>query len=463
MNKNELLRSLPKVDEILKEEIMEEAIKKNSRGLILDCIRETVDWYRNNIVNGKINDISKETILKSIISNLNKKNDLHLKKVINATGIVIHTNLGRSVLCKESIKNVVKIAEGYSNLEYNLDKGMRGSRYDHVEELIKVLTGAEAAMVVNNNAAAVLLALNTLCKDKQAIVSRGELVEIGGSFRIPDVMSFSGAELIEVGTTNRTHLYDYENNINENTGILLRVHSSNFKIIGFTERVSLEELVKLGCKNNIPIIEDIGSGTLIDFSKYGFNYEPTVQNSIKKGVDIVTFSGDKMLGGPQAGIIVGKKVLIEKMKKNQLTRALRIDKMTLAALEGTLKMYLNEEKVVELIPTLYMLLTSKEIHKKRAGRLKRKLLKNLSNFSISLNEDYSMVGGGSMPEEKIETYVLKIRSDIYKSEEIEKRLRENIIPIITRINKDEVIIDLRTIKDEEFDIIVEGFKSIDKV
>lgn len=463
MNKNELLRSLPKVDEILKEEMIEEELKKNSRGLILGCIRETVDWYRNNIVNEKINEISRETILKSIISNLNKKNDLHLKKVINATGIIIHTNLGRSVLCKESIKNVVKVAEGYSNLEYNLDKGMRGSRYDHVEELIKTLTGAEAAMVVNNNAAAVLLVLNTLCKDKQAIVSRGELVEIGGSFRIPDVMSFSGAELIEVGTTNRTHLYDYENNINETTGILLRVHSSNFKIIGFTERVSLEELVKLGRKNNIPIIEDIGSGTLIDFSKYGFNYEPTVQNSIKRGVDIVTFSGDKLLGGPQAGIIVGKKALIEKMKKNQLTRALRIDKMTLAALEGTLKMYLNEEKVIEIIPTLYMLLTSKEIHKKRAGRLKRKLTKNLNNFSISLSEDYSMVGGGSMPEEKIETYVLKIRSNIYKAEEIEKKLRENIIPIITRINKDEVIIDLRTINDEEFDLIVEGFKFIDKV
>lgn len=461
MNKNELLRSLPKVDEILKEEIIKEKLNKNSRTLIVQCIRETIDWYRNSIINEEINEITKEDILKNIIYNLNKKNDLHLKKVVNATGIIIHTNLGRSLLCEEGVKNVVQIASGYSNLEYNLGKGIRGSRYDHVEELIKALTGAEAAMVVNNNAAAVLLALNTLCKDKQAIVSRGELVEIGGSFRIPDVMSFSGAELIEVGTTNRTHLYDYENNINENTGVLLRVHSSNFKIIGFTERVPLEDLVQLGKKNNISVIEDIGSGTLIDFSKYGFSYEPTVQSSIKKGVDLVTFSGDKMLGGPQAGIIVGKKDLIEKMKKNQLTRALRIDKLTLAALEGTLKMYLNEEKVIESIPTLYMLLTSKEMHKRRAQTLKRKLKNNLNNFIFSLNEDYSMVGGGSMPEEKIETYVLKVKSSIYKAEEIEEKLRKNIIPIITRVNKDEVIMDLRTINDVDFNIILEAFKVID--
>lgn len=461
MNKNELLRSLPKVDEILKEEIIKEKLNKNSRTLIVQCIRETVNWYRNSIINGGINEITKEDILKNIISNLNKKSDLHLKKVINATGIIIHTNLGRSVLCEEGVKNVVQIASGYSNLEYNLDKGIRGSRYDHVEELIKALTGAEAAMVVNNNAAAVLLALNTLCKDKQAIVSRGELVEIGGSFRIPDVMRFSGAELVEVGTTNRTHLYDYENNINENTGVLLRVHSSNFKIIGFTERVPLENLVQLGKKNNISVIEDIGSGTLIDFSKYGFSYEPTVQSSIKKGVDLVTFSGDKMLGGPQAGIIVGKKDLIEKMKKNQLTRALRIDKLTLAALEGTLKMYLNEEKVIESIPTLYMLLTSKEMHKRRAQTLKRKLKNNLNNFIFSLNEDYSMVGGGSMPEEKIETYVLKVKSNIYKAEEIEEKLRKNIIPIITRVNKDEVVMDLRTINDGDFNIILEAFKVLD--
>lgn len=462
MNKNELLRSLPKIDELLKEEILIEELQKNSRTLILQCIRESIEQYRNGIINEEITEFTHEDIIKTILLCISKKNDLHLKRVINATGIIIHTNLGRSILCEEAIKNVIQIASGYSNLEYNIDEGCRGSRYDHVEELIKELTGAEAAMVVNNNAAAVLLVLNTLCKDKEAIVSRGELVEIGGSFRIPDVMGFSGAQLIEAGTTNRTHIYDYENNINENTGVLLRVHSSNFKIIGFTERVPLRDLVQLGKKNNIPVIEDIGSGTLIDFTKYGFHYEPTVGNSIKEGVDIVTFSGDKMLGGPQAGIIVGKKTLIEKIKKNQLTRALRIDKMTLAALEGTLKMYLNEEKAIENIPTLYMLLTPKEVHKKRGEKLKRKL-RGLNNFTFSLEQDYSMVGGGSMPEETIETFVLKINSNKYKAWEIEKSLRKNIIPIITRVNKEQVIMDLRTIDDDDFNVIAEAFKVMDKL
>ena len=227
------------------------------------------------------------------------------------------------MLAKKAVENVVNVAENYNNLEYDLKKGQRGSRYSHVEELIKKVTGAEAAMVVNNNAAAVMLALNTLCKDKEAIVSSGQLVEIGGSFRVPDVMTFSGAKLVEVGTTNRTHLYDYENNINENTGVLLKVHTSNFKILGFTEEVSLEELVELGKEKGIPVIEDIGSGTLVDFSKYGFTYEPTVQESIKKGIDVVTFSGDKMLGGPQAGIIAGKKEYVDKMKKNQLNKSIK--------------------------------------------------------------------------------------------------------------------------------------------
>ncbi len=288
---------------------------------------------------------------------------------------MIHTNLGRSLLAKEAIENVIKVSENYSNLEYDLKQGKRGSRYSHVEELIKKVTGAEAAMVVNNNAAAVMLALNTLCEEKEAIVSRGQLVEIGGSFRVPDVMKFSRAHLVEVGTTNRTHLYDYENNINENTGVLLKVHTSNFKIMGFTEEVSSEEMVQLGEKYKLPVMEDIGSGTLVDFSKYGFTYEPTVQSSLEKGVDVVTFSGDKMLGGPQAGIIVGKKKYIDKMKKNQLTRALRIDKMTLAALEGTLKYYIDEKEAIENIPTLNMILSSKEIHKKKSSKIKKKTSK----------------------------------------------------------------------------------------
>lgn len=463
VNKKELLRNLPKVDEILKEEVILQKLNENPRTLIVQCVRESIDYYRNRIIKEEMNCLTKNEIIKMVLLYLDKKNAMSLKKVINATGVIIHTNLGRAILCEEAIRKIAEVSGSYNNLEYNLQEAQRGSRYEYVEYLIKYLTGAEAAMVVNNNAAAILLVLNTLCKNKQAIVSRGELVEIGGAFRIPDIMKFSGVELIEVGTTNRTHLYDYENSINENTGVLLRVHTSNFKIIGFTEKISLEELVQLGKKRNIPIIEDIGSGTFIDFSKHGVSFEPTVQESIKKGIDIVTFSGDKMLGGPQAGIIVGKKSLIDEIKKNQLTRAVRVDKLTLAALEGTLKMYLNSEQAIENIPTLHMILSSKTLHKTRGEKLKRKLKRKLKNFSFYLAEDYSIVGGGSMPQEKIETYVLKIKSNKFKSVEMERLLRENYIPIIVRINKDEVIMDLRTIMDKDYDSILEALKYIDEL
>ncbi|RMC96039.1 L-seryl-tRNA(Sec) selenium transferase [Clostridium autoethanogenum] len=461
MEKNQLLRDLPKIDELLKEDIVNNELKFTMRTIVVETLREAIDNYRELILSGSIDEYSKENILKSFLELLEEKKGSKFKKVINAAGVIIHTNLGRSLLAKKALENVVNVADNYNNLEYDLKKGQRGSRYSHVEELIKRVTGAEAAMVVNNNAAAVMLVLNTLCKDKEAIVSRGQLVEIGGSFRVPDVMRFSGARLVEVGTTNRTHLYDYDNNINENTGVLLKVHTSNFKILGFTEDVSLEELVKLGYESKIPVVEDIGSGTLIDFSKYGFTHEPTVQESIKKGVDVVTFSGDKMLGGPQAGIVIGKKVYIDKMKKNQLTRALRIDKMTLAALEGTLKYYLDEKEAIENIPTLHMILSQKSDHKKRAQRLKEELESKIKNFKFALEEDYSIVGGGSMPTEKIDTYVIKVKSDKFSPQELEKKLRENKTPIIIRISNNEVILDVRTIFDKDFDIIVNAFIFLD--
>lgn len=457
MEKKELLRKLPKMDELLKEDVVINRLNDTMRTLVIDSLRASIDGYREGILKDKINDFTKEDILSKFEEILEDSKEPNLKSVINATGVVIHTNLGRSILSKEAVENVIGVAANYNNLEYDLKKGERGSRYSHVEELIKKVTGAEAALVVNNNAAAVMLVLNTLCKDKEAIVSRGQLVEIGGSFRVPDVMTFSGASLVEVGTTNRTHLYDYENNINENTGVLLKVHTSNFKILGFTEDVSLEELVELGKDKSIPVIEDIGSGTLVDFSKYNFTYEPTVQESIRKGVDVVTFSGDKMLGGPQAGIIVGKKEFVDKMKKNQLTRALRIDKMTLAALEGTIKYYLDEKEAIEKIPTLHMILSSKDEHKKRAYSLKRKLQNKNKEFKFSVEEDYSMVGGGSMPIEKIPTYVIKVKSDKYKPEELEVMLRKNKVPIIVRVSNDEVIMDVRTMFDEDFNAVAETF------
>ncbi|WP_017414442.1 L-seryl-tRNA(Sec) selenium transferase [Clostridium tunisiense] len=457
---NELLRKLPKIDELLKEKEVQNAIDYNPRVLVVEALRESIDMFRKEILSDKIQSLEKNQVLNYALNLLSKKNRANLRKVINATGTVIHTNLGRSLLGEKAIENVVTVAGSYNNLEYDIDSGKRGSRYSHIEDLIKKITGAEAAMVVNNNAAAIMLVLDTLSKDKEAIVSRGQLVEIGGSFRVPEVMKFSGAKLVEVGTTNRTHVYDYENNITDSTGVLMKIHTSNFKIYGFTEEVSLEELVSLGNKKNIPVVEDIGSGVLIDFSKYGFTYEPTVQESIKKGVDVVTFSGDKMLGGPQAGIIAGKKKYIDLMKKNQLTRALRIDKMTLAALEGTFRYYLDEAEAIKNIPSLNMILCSKEDVKKKCVKLKKKLQNKIHWLELTIDSDYSMVGGGSMPTEKIPTYVIKVKSDKLSPQEMEKELRMGEVSIICRIFNNELILDGRTLFEKDFDTIVQCFSNI---
>ncbi|WP_346848402.1 MULTISPECIES: L-seryl-tRNA(Sec) selenium transferase [unclassified Clostridium] len=460
MNK-ELLRKLPKIDELLKLQSVNKLIEENSRTIVLESLREAIEFYRNGILKGNIDSLNTEQVLDFAVHTLESKNKMHLERVINATGTVIHTNLGRSLLGKKAIENVITVAGSYNNLEYDIESGKRGSRYSHIEEIIKKVTGAEAAMVVNNNAAAIMLVLDTLAKEKEVIVSRGELVEIGGSFRIPEVMKFSGAKLVEIGTTNRTHLYDYENNIRENTGVLLKVHTSNFKVLGFTEGVSLEQLVELGEKHEIPVVEDIGSGVLIDFGKYGFTYEPTVQDSIKKGIDVVTFSGDKMLGGPQAGIIVGKKKYIDRMKKNQLTRALRVDKMTLAALEGTLKYYIDEKEAIDNIPSLNMILMPKEEVKKKCILLKRKLQSKTKDFKFYIDKGESMVGGGSMPTEKIETYVVKVTSEKFSPEDMERKLRLGETPLIARVYNDELVLDGRTLFKEDFDEIVQCFKAIE--
>ncbi len=456
----ELLRKLPKVDILLQHSKVEEAFENNSRVLVIEAVREALEDTRKNILEGNIQEFTIEDIVKTFSDILAKKNKPKLRKVINAAGIVIHTNLGRSLLCNKAVNQVEDIIKNYNNLEYDIDKGARGSRYSHIEDIIKEITGAEAALVVNNNAAAVMLVLNTLCEEKEAIVSRGQLVEIGGSFRVPEVMKFSKAKLVEVGTTNRTHLYDYENNITENTGVLLKVHTSNFKILGFTEEVSAEQLTKLGEKYDVPVVEDIGSGVLINLQSYGLSYEPTVQESVKKGIDVITFSGDKMLGGPQAGIIIGKKKYIDKIKKNQLTRALRVDKMTLAALEATLKCYLDEETAIKEIPTLNMMLTPPEEIKKKAQLLKRKLSTAPRHFSFHIEEDYSMVGGGSMPEEKLKTYVVKVKSSKFSAKELEGELRNYETPIISRISNDEIYLDLRTIFKEDFEIILNALKAL---
>lgn len=460
MEKNKLLRKLPKIDELLDHEVVRVELADTMRILVMNSLRESIDFYRNLILQEKIEDFSEEEILEKFKRIVDKKKESNFKGLINATGVIIHTNLGRSLLCENALKNVINVSSSYSNLEYNLESGTRGSRYKHVEEIIKRVTGAESSLVVNNNAAAVLLVLNTMCNGKEAVVSRGQLVEIGGSFRIPEVMKFSGSIIVEVGTTNRTHIQDYENAINENTGVFMKVHTSNFKVIGFSAEVSSEDLSELAAEKGIPVIEDIGSGTLIDFSKYGFSHEPTVQESIKSGIDVVTFSGDKMLGGPQAGIIVGKKKYIDKMKKNQLLRALRVDKMTLAALEATLNYYVDEKEAVRNIPTLYMMLSSSENQKSRAQILKEKLEQRVPDFKFTVDSDYSMVGGGSMPEEKIPTYVIRTRSNRISPEEVDRKLRRADIPVIVRIANDEVVMDLRTILDKDFDTLVNEFADL---
>lgn len=457
-----LYKMIPKVDQILDNEIIKKLLEENSKNLIMESIHEELNSIRNNISNGCdekaiLNYI--ENLAKNIEKNLLNKKRLNLRKVINASGVVIHTNLGRSVLTDEILGNIKDVSVGYSNLEYDLQKGERGSRYSHLTKIIKRITGAEDCMVVNNNAAAVMLILSTMAKGRNVITSRSELVEIGGSFRIPDVCRESGAELKEVGTTNKTHLSDYENAIDENTAALFKVHQSNFKILGFTESVTSTELKDLKEKYNIPIIEDLGSGVLIDLSKYGLGHEPTVQECIANGVDVVSFSGDKLLGGVQAGIIVGKKEFIEKMKKNQLTRALRVDKFTLSALEVVFSYYIDEELAISKIPTLNMLTIKIEELYNKAERFIDYLGEN-KEFSYEIIDIDSEVGAGSLPTQKLPSKAVKVISNSYTENELEEKLRNHNIPIVARIYKGNLIFDVRTIFENEFSIIKDALDSL---
>lgn len=462
MDKKKLFSKLPSVDEVLGDIKIIDILKQFPRSLVLEAIREVIDINRKTIINLKecedSFDISFDDIVNKSVYRSRLKYELSLKKVINATGVVIHTNLGRSLL-SESIKDdLMNTAFRYSNLEYDISSGERGSRYSHLTETIKRLTGAEDVLVVNNNAAAVLLVLSTLSENKEVIVSRGELVEVGGSFRIPSIMKLSGAKLVEVGATNKTHLSDYEESITDETSALMKVHTSNYKILGFTENVEIKDLKCLGEKYNLPIIEDLGSGLFIDLSKYGLSYEPMVVDSLKNGADIVTFSGDKMLGGPQAGIIVGKKEYIDKMKKNQLTRALRVDKLTICALEATLRLYLDETKAINNIPTLRMLTYSIEELEIRAKNLYNKIMNIKVDANVNIEDGLSQVGGGSMPLETIKTKVIAIKPNNMNVSSLEKKLRLSDEHIIARVYDNKYILDLRTIFDEEFDIIAKELK-----
>ncbi|MBI5187657.1 MAG: L-seryl-tRNA(Sec) selenium transferase [Nitrospirae bacterium] len=460
MNKKQkLLSTLPSVDEILKGKICVEWLKNHPRRYVLQAIREVIDSRRKEIIDGIDTDLSLEKLSADIERRIEKLSSYSLRPVINATGIVIHTNLGRSILSERALENIKRVSENYSNLEYDLDAGKRGKRYSHIKGILRDITGAEDALIVNNNAAAVLLCLNTLSKGKEVIVSRGELIEIGGSFRMPDVMVSSGAILREVGTTNKTHLYDYENAISENTGLILKVHQSNYRIVGFTEEVSIEDIVNLGRGHQIPVMFDLGSGCLIDLRPSGIYNEPAVQEVVKSGVDVTTFSGDKLLGGPQGGVIVGRREYIEKIQKNPITRALRIDKLTLAAFEATLMEYLDEDKAKEDIPTLKMLFQRHAEIRERAEKITMLLKEFLRDARIEVIQDSSRAGGGSLPEMDFPTYVVSIKPDTLSVNELEWRLRHGNPPIIARIKEDSLMVDVRTVRDSEIDSLVNGIRT----
>lgn len=454
----ELLSKLPSVDEVLKSDHCERWYERYPRRYVVQAVREVIDIRRKEIINGTIRDTSIEEMVPDIEILIESLSALSLRPVINATGVVIHTNLGRSVLSEKLMDNVVKIATSYCNLEYDLAEGKRGKRYSHIKRLLIEITGAEDGFVVNNNAAAVLLCLNEMAKGKEVIVSRGELIEIGGSFRIPDVMISSGAILREVGTTNKTHLYDYERAINENTAMILKVHPSNYRIEGFTEDVPIEELIELGQARGIPVMYDLGSGCLIDLKPFGIHSEPSVKEIVKKGVDLVTFSGDKLLGGPQAGLIVGKKELIEKIQKNPLTRAVRIDKLTLSALEMTLFQYLDEEKAKRNIPTLRMLLEDPLKIKEKAKKVYNSIKRTVKNAEVGLIQDISRAGGGSLPEVDFPTYAVMIKPFPISVKRFEERLRSGSPPVIVRIKEDRIILDARTIEPKDIPELVARIK-----
>lgn len=461
--RQEVLRKIPGVEEILSRPEISDLLKSYPRDVVVEAVRRTLSGLRKELLHSEGSPepdpsfLSFDGLFPLFVTEIERQTQPRLRAVINATGVVIHTNLGRSPLPASALRNLIEISRGYSNLEYDLERGERGSRYSHVEEILCRLSGAEAAMVVNNNAGAVLLVLNTLAETREVVVSRGELVEIGGAFRIPDVMKRSGALLVEVGTTNRTHLTDYGKAIGPQTALLLKVHTSNFRVLGFTSEVSLQELVSLGKEHRLPVMEDLGSGCLVDLTKHGLEREPTVQEVMRTGVDVVTFSGDKLLGGPQAGIIVGKKRVIDLIRTNPLTRALRIDKLTLASLESTLLLYLDERKALEEIPTLRMLTLDFKRLKQRGKRLMKRLA-GVAEVEAVLKEDVSQVGGGSLPLQELPTMVIALKPRSLSVNDLEKRLRQGQPAIVSRISREEVILDLRTIFDEEVPVVAEGIE-----
>lgn len=449
--KKHLLRELPSVDVISRNSEIEALSQSIDQEYLTEIIREETANIRALILEDKYehDHINTQELIENIKNRLSSDFDFGLKKVINGSGVVLHTNLGRAPMplaIKEKFENILY---GYCNLEYDIEKGARGSRHDHLKELILKLTGAEDVIVVNNNAAAVMLVLSTMCAGREVIVSRGELVEIGGSFRIPKVMQHSGAFLREVGSTNKTHLRDYEEEINENTAALMKVHTSNFRMMGFTESVSIKDLRPLADRHDLPIIDDLGSGVFIDLRKYGLEYEPTILDSLAQGSDIVTFSGDKLLGGPQCGVIVGKAKYISMMKKNNLLRALRVDKMTISALAMTLSLYLDKENLEKNVPVLSMLSQEPEQLKDKAQRLLDMTAGKSLRADIRVEVSKSQVGGGSLPAQYMDSYSVAVNPSEMSVNELEQKMRLTEPHIVGRIANETYYLDARSIFEEE--------------
>lgn len=470
----ETLRALPSVEEVLKCLQADDTVADIPHALQADLVRQEIEQRRQSILAGNETCPSLGSITKALRKTLRSQTRPSLRRVINATGVIIHTNLGRSVLAPQAIDAVIDTAKGYSTLEYDAQAMERGSRHDHYEQLICTLTGAEAAIAVNNNAAAVMMVLHEFAHDQEVVISRGELIEIGGSFRIPDIMNFSHAHMVEVGTTNKTHLSDFERAITDNTSMLLKVHTSNYRLIGFTESVEAKDLKKLAeqvnearsrTENDRPLMvyEDLGSGLLLKPESVAGCSEPTVAEALAQGCDIVSFSGDKLLGGPQAGIIVGSKEAIDRLKKNPLARALRLDKMTIAALEATLRLYLDPEKARANIPTLHMLDASPDRTRSCAEelctRLEAVVSAQASTFAVT--EEIARAGGGSLPMLDIPSYGVEVSFTEGSAQECMNYLvQERPVPIIGRIAHDALIFDARTLTcDDEFNEIVDAMTS----
>jgi L-seryl-tRNA(Ser) seleniumtransferase len=454
------LRQIPSVDELLQEPVIQKLLEVHPRWTVIEAVRETLEEHRQKILT-----LLREGIeavvpdLSTLVGQVRRK-ALHLarpslRRVINATGVILHTNLGRAPLSREALARLQEVAEHYSTLEFDLPQGARGSRQGHIQGLLTRLTGAEGALAVNNNAAAVLLSINTMAEGREVVVSRGELIEIGDSFRIPDVMRKAGAVLREVGTTNRTRLKDYEEAIGEKTALLLKVHPSNFRIVGFTSDVPLADLVALGRRRALPVMIDMGSGAIADLTPFGLRGESTVHETLRSGVDLITFSGDKLLGGPQAGLIVGKKLMIERIRKNPLARAVRIDKLSLAALEATLRGYLEGEKGLGAIPALAMITCPLDAIEQRAERV-RAGLQALAHPSVrvTVEEQQSEVGGGALPAQGLPTYCVALQRSSLSPHRLEALLREADPAVVTRIKEEKVLLDMRTVREDEVELLI---------